>query len=71
MLDQLPFGDDTDFENARRGLIAAGSGQITDETGRVVWDIDQWNFLDGDAPDTVNPSLWRQSKLASIARSAE
>lgn len=67
VLKELPFGDDTDFENARRGLIAAGSGQIENAEGRVVWDIDQWSFLDGDALDTVNPSLWRQGRLVSIA----
>jgi alkyl sulfatase BDS1-like metallo-beta-lactamase superfamily hydrolase len=67
VLEELPFGDTTDFDNARRGLIAEGRGQITDTTGRVVWDIDQWAFLEGNAPDTVNPSLWRQSRLNAIA----
>lgn len=67
VLNQLPFDDETDFENARRGLIATASGQITNDAGEVVWDIDKWGFLEGDAPDTVNPSLWRQSKLTSIA----
>jgi alkyl sulfatase BDS1-like metallo-beta-lactamase superfamily hydrolase len=67
VLDELPFEDTTDFDNARRGLIAEGRGQITDTTGRVVWDIDQWAFLEGEAPTTVNPSLWRQSRLNAIA----
>ena len=67
VLETLPFGDSTDFDNARRGLIAEASGQILDADGNVVWDIDRWAFLDGDAPDTVNPSLWRQGKLVSIA----
>ncbi|KAA3639704.1 MAG: MBL fold metallo-hydrolase [Armatimonadetes bacterium] len=67
VLDQLPFDDHTDFENARRGLIVEGSGQIKSSDGRVVWDIDLWGFLDGDAPDTANPSLWRQGQLVSIA----
>ncbi|MEA2011011.1 MAG: alkyl sulfatase dimerization domain-containing protein, partial [Actinomycetota bacterium] len=67
VLEGLPFADRTDFENARRGLIAEASGQITDDVGQLVWDIDRWSFLEGDAPDTVNPSLWRQSQLASIA----
>ncbi|MEN8113962.1 MAG: alkyl sulfatase dimerization domain-containing protein [Actinomycetota bacterium] len=67
VLEELPFEDQTDFENARRGLIAEASGQITDDAGQVVWDIDRWSFLEGSAPDTVNPSLWRQSQLASIA----
>lgn len=63
----LPFSDDTDFENARRGLISESTGQITATDGRVVWDLDLWKFLDGQAPDTANPSLWRQGKLGSIA----
>ena len=29
--------------------------------GRIVWDNDSYKFLAGEAPDTVNPSLWRQS----------
>lgn len=65
--DQLPFGDTTDFDNARKGLIAEATGQIKNDKGEVVWDIDRWKFLDGEAPDTVNPSLWRQAKLNSLA----
>lgn len=66
-LHELPFADATDFENARRGLIAEGSGRVTAADGRVVWDIDLWGFLDGAAPDSANPSLWRQGKLNAIA----
>jgi len=33
-------------------------------TASVVWDLSRFRFLtEGDAPDTVNPSLWRQSRL--------
>jgi alkyl sulfatase BDS1-like metallo-beta-lactamase superfamily hydrolase len=63
----LPFADDTDFENARRGLVVAASGQILADAGPVAWDFDRWAFLDGDAPDTVSPSLWRQGRLNAIA----
>ena len=48
---------------ARRGFIAAPSGQIRNARGRVVWDFDSFDFLRGEAPDTVNPSLWRQAVL--------
>lgn len=65
--DQLPFDDTTDFDNASRGLIHTRTGQITDGRGAVVWDFDRWQFLAGDAPDSVNPSLWRQGQLASMA----
>ena len=67
VLGTLPFGDDTDFTNARRGLIAAASGQIMADAGHVAWDFDRWAFLDGEAPPSANPSLWRQGKLNAIA----
>lgn len=48
---------------ARRGFIAAPSGQVRDEQGRVIWDFDAFDFVQGEAPETVNPSLWRQARL--------
>jgi alkyl sulfatase BDS1-like metallo-beta-lactamase superfamily hydrolase len=62
------LADRTDFENANRGLIARlEPGVITAADGRVVFDIDEFtNAMGGDAPDTVDPSLWRQSQLTSI-----
>lgn len=64
---QLPFEDRTDFELARRGRLATTSRrQITSAGGGVTWDLDSWEFLNGDAPDSVNPSLWRQSQLCAI-----
>ncbi len=51
------------FEDAHRGLIARPSGQVRDAEGRVVWDFDTFAFIDGPAPATVNPSLWRQARL--------
>ncbi|WP_062077535.1 alkyl/aryl-sulfatase [Demequina globuliformis] len=65
--DQLPFDDTTDFDNARKGLVVEATGQITNDKGEVVWDIDRWTFLQGEAPDTVNPSLWRQAQLITMA----
>lgn len=65
--DALPFDDTADFELAERGRIAHHPRrQITGVGGGAVWDLDSWRFLDGDAPDTVNPSLWRQSQLCAI-----
>ena len=49
--------------DARRGLIAAPSGQIKDDQGKIIWDFDAFAFVKGDAPSTVNPSLWRQATL--------
>jgi alkyl sulfatase BDS1-like metallo-beta-lactamase superfamily hydrolase len=62
----LPFDDTTDFHNADRGFIAALSPCVVKAAdGRVVWDNDAYSFLDGPAPTTVHPSLWRQSSLAA------
>ncbi|OSP55212.1 alkyl/aryl-sulfatase [Pseudoruegeria sp. SK021] len=65
--DYLPFEDETDFENATRGLIATlDEAEITLPDGTVVYDTAQFDFLEGDAPDTANPSLWRQSRLNAV-----
>ncbi|WP_031046345.1 alkyl/aryl-sulfatase [Streptomyces sp. NRRL F-5650] len=64
--ERLPFADRQDFEDAARGLITRREpNAVTDEDGRVVWDNDTYAFLAGDAPDTVNPSLWRQCQLVA------
>ena len=56
--------DDRDFERARRGLVARLSDtKLRDSKGRVVSDAGAYSFLSSAAPDTVNPSLWRQAQL--------
>ena len=68
LLDALPFSDRADFEDAVRGLVARREpNAVRDQDGTVLWDNDTYAFLRGDAPDTVNPSLWRQSQLTAIA----
>lgn len=57
------LADRAAYDDAARGFIAAPSGQVTDASGRVVWDFADFGFLDGAAPETVNPSLWRQAQL--------
>ncbi|MBI5339042.1 MAG: MBL fold metallo-hydrolase [Mycolicibacterium rufum] len=65
-LGSLPFDDTRDFADADRGFIAAQQPcVITAADGRVVWDNDVYDFLHGDAPTTVHPSLWRQSQLVA------
>jgi len=61
----LPMGDRQDFEDATRGFVARSEQrQITAADGRVVWDLDAYEFLRGAAAaDTANPSLWRQGQL--------
>jgi alkyl sulfatase BDS1-like metallo-beta-lactamase superfamily hydrolase len=61
----LPFHDTQDVDDATRGFVARrDERRITAADGRVVWDLDAYEFLRGaDAPDTANPSLWRQGQL--------
>ena len=61
---QLDFADSTDFVEARRGFIATlDSGIIRNETGKIVVNTHDYDFLTGKSPESVNPALWRQSKL--------
>lgn len=63
----LPLGDQRDFENARRGLLAGGGPvAIQDQNGGRVWNTSDYDFEKGDPPPTVNPSLWRQERLNDI-----
>ncbi|MGH2982554.1 MAG: alkyl/aryl-sulfatase, partial [Solirubrobacterales bacterium] len=63
----LPSADRRDFDDARRGFVAALSpGTIESGDGRTIWDIDAYSFLEQDPPDTANPSLWRQAQLTAI-----
>lgn len=63
----LDFDDTTDFDDARRNLIGRLEPCIVKaDDGRVVWDNTSYAFLDGPAPETAHPSLWRQSQLAAI-----
>lgn len=59
----LALGDPQDFEDAKRGFMAKPTGKITTVDGTLLKDFDAYNFLDGKAPDTVNPSLWRHAQL--------
>ena len=52
-----------DFEDAKRGLIARPTGKILAADGSVLRDFAAYDFLQGTAPDTVNPSLWRHAQL--------
>jgi len=63
MAQQLKLDDPRDFEDARRGFIARPSGQVVAADGTVLVDFDAFKFVDGAAPATVNPSLWRHAIL--------
>ena len=61
----LPFEDRRDFEESQRGFIAAPDyRQITAANGRVVWDMNRYDFLlTGEEYDSIHPSLQRQATL--------
>lgn len=62
--DELPFHDQRSFDDAKRGFIATLEPlTITRNSGQVTYDLSHFDFLGGEAPDTVNPSLWRQAQL--------
>ena len=65
MLQALPFSDTADFDDASRGFLGTlEHARITSAQGRVVWCLEPYGFLsEEEAPVTVNPSLWRQSRL--------
>jgi alkyl sulfatase BDS1-like metallo-beta-lactamase superfamily hydrolase len=61
----LPFSDTRDFDEASRGFLGTlEHARITSAQGRVVWSLEPYGFLaEEKAPPTVDPSLWRQSRL--------
>lgn len=61
---ELKLDDPQDFEDAKRGLVAKPEGKILAADGTTVLiDFDAYKFVDGKAPPTVNPSLWRHAVL--------
>jgi len=68
--DKLDFEDESEKENALRGLIEAPETVIIrDDQGNVVWNVDDYRFLGGleTIPDTINPSLYRNTLYNSYA----
>jgi len=62
----LDLAEQRDFEEANRGLVARDeNARVESATGRT-WSPQQFAFIEGDAPASVNPSLWRQAKLNNI-----
>jgi len=63
----LALDDPTDFERARRGFVATDEPLVIEKAdGTVLWSKPSYDFVDGVAPPTVNPSLWRRAKLNQI-----
>ena len=63
----LAWEDTRDLEEAGRGLIAPlpDEGRVRGADGGLVWDLSRFAFLHEheESPATVNPSLWRQTRL--------
>jgi len=67
VLDEVQQFSPLDFEQARRGLIASDPAlQVKGPEGNVIFDQTAYQFIKGEAPASVNPSLWRQEKLNNI-----
>ena len=65
--ESLPLADQQDFEDAKRGLVASNPDlRVSGPDGNAIWDMPSYAFIDGDAPASVNPSLWRQARLNNI-----
>jgi linear primary-alkylsulfatase len=64
-LKALPFSDTRDFDEAARGFLGTiDNAKVASPQGRTVWSLEPYAFLkDEKAPLTVDPSLWRQSRL--------
>lgn len=61
----LDFADKTEYEFATRGLIDAPEDlELKDADGNVIWSQKAYSFVDNyaECPDTVNPSLWENTK---------
>jgi len=61
----LPFEDERDFEENKRGLIAVPPfKQIMADSGSVAWDMDSYSWLLQDKDfESIHPSLQRQAIL--------
>ena len=66
--EKLDFSDRREFANAERGWLDNAEGRIIDgDDNRSAWDLQSYGDLNRDAPDTVNPSLWRNTQLNAKA----
>jgi alkyl sulfatase BDS1-like metallo-beta-lactamase superfamily hydrolase len=64
---ELPLEDEQDFEDARRGLLLQDPEvEVRGAAGERIWRTADYAFVDGAAPESVNPSLWRQARLNAL-----
>lgn len=65
----LDFSDEQESEFASRGFIAAPETlTIQAENGMTIWSQDAYSFVreNETAPDTANPSLWRNTRQNAL-----
>ena len=58
------------LKDAHKGFVAAlPQAPVKGDAGNLIWNLAQYQFIkEGEAaPDSVNPSLWRQSQLINIS----
>ncbi len=68
--DALDFDDESEKDNALRGLIEAPEQLVIyDSDGKEVWNVSAYSFMDDldTIPDSINPSLWRNTLYNSYA----
>jgi alkyl sulfatase BDS1-like metallo-beta-lactamase superfamily hydrolase len=65
---RLELDSATDFEDARRGLVASDPNLVVQaDSGETIWNMPAYAFLESQEPSaSVNPSLWRQARLNNI-----
>jgi alkyl sulfatase BDS1-like metallo-beta-lactamase superfamily hydrolase len=62
----LPVEDRQDFAFADKGFLGTRADPlIKRDDGQPAWNLAAYDFLKGQPPATVNPSLWRQAQLLS------
>ena len=63
----LSLEDQADFDAVNKGFVAKDDPLVVKtKEGRVIWNAPAYAFVDGAAPASVNPSLWRQAKLNDV-----
>jgi alkyl sulfatase BDS1-like metallo-beta-lactamase superfamily hydrolase len=63
----LDFADSTDYREATKGFIAPPESDIIlNDRGTPATSLKQYDFIRGDAPETVNPALWRHAGINNL-----
>ncbi|WDP89567.1 MAG: hypothetical protein HUN04_07465 [Desulfobacter sp.] len=64
---KLDLENPGDFQTATQGLVGQDPDlRVKSRSGEVIWDMPAYGFIEGPAPSSVNPSLWRQARLNNI-----